>query len=79
MNDFKSEFQKVKTKTILVFKRIYVIIFNIYAWFWLYRQIFLRHSSDFESYLLWFFMTFGMYIFILEHQEIFVKTKKKTN
>lgn len=77
MSDFKNEYDKVKPKVILIFKRIYVLAFNIYAWYWLYRQIFIKHSTCFEDYLLWFFTTFGMYVFILEHQEIFIKPKKK--
>jgi hypothetical protein len=77
MNNFTEEYDKVKPKVILFFKRIYVIAFNLYAWYWLYRQIFIRHSTSIEDYVLWFFTTFGMYVFILEHQEIFIKSKKK--
>ena len=73
----KRKYLKVKNKITLIFKRFYVITFNIYAWFWLYRQIFIRQSTDFESYLLWFFMTFGVYVFVLEHQELFLNPKKK--
>jgi len=77
MSNFIYEYDKVKQKVILSFKKIYVLAFNIYAWYWLFRQIFIRHSTCFEDYLLWFFMTFGVYIFILEHQEIFYKLKNK--
>ncbi len=77
MSNFIDEYDKVKQKVILIFKRIYVLAFNIYAWYWLFRQISIRHSTCFEDYLLWFFMTFGVYIFILEHQEIFYKLKNK--
>jgi hypothetical protein len=76
MNNFNKEYDTVKPRVILVFKRIYVAVFNIYSWYWLYRQIFIRHSTCLEDYLLWFFTTFGMYIFILEHQDIFIKNKK---
>ncbi len=69
----------IKPKVILYFKRLYVLAFNVYAWFWLYREIIVRRSSNFEDYLLWFFTTFGMYVFVLEHQEIFFKTKKLSN
>ena len=63
---------EIKLKVILVFKRLYVLAFNAYAWYWLYREIFIRGSTAWEDYLLWFFTTFGMYIFVLEHQEIFI-------
>ena len=76
MSNFSQEYERNKLKVILFFKRIYVIAFNFYAWYWLYRQIFIRHSTSIEDYLLWFFTTFGVYVFILEHQEIFFKPKK---
>ena len=75
--DFYSEFQGqqkiIKPKIILWFKRLYVIAFNTYAWVWLYRLIFIKHSSAFEDYLLWFFSTAGMYFFVLDSQNLFFK------
>ncbi|HEY1038955.1 MAG TPA: hypothetical protein VGF30_06090 [Bacteroidia bacterium] len=71
-NDIKNQF---KPAIILWFKRIYVVAFNIYAWYWLYRQIFVRHSDDFEEYLLWFFTTAGMHYFVLDSKDIFFKKK----
>jgi len=76
MSDFQKEYSKVKSKIDLLFKRIYVICFNFYAWFWLYRQIFIRHSTDIEGYVLWAFMTFGMYYFVLDNHDVFIKKKK---
>jgi len=76
-SEFKTNYDKTKPKVILWFKRFYVMAFNIYAWFWLYRQIFVRHSTDFEDYLLWFFTTAGMYYFVLDSKDIFLKTKNK--
>jgi hypothetical protein len=76
---YQAEYKKVKPKVILWFKRFYVIVFNIYAWFWLCRQIFARHSTDFEEYLLWFFTTAGMYYFVLDNNDLFLKTKRKNN
>ena len=75
-----SEYQEIKKrieqKVILWFKRIYVLAGNIYSWFWLIRQIFVRQSTDFEEYLLWGFLTATFYWFILEHDEIFFKIDK---
>ena len=68
--------EKITQKLRLFVKRIYVMAFNIYAWYWLYREIFIRHSTEFESYLLWFFTTAGMYFFVLDHEDIFFKTKR---
>ena len=67
----------IKPKIILLFKRFYVIAFNIYAWFWLYREIIIRGSTSWEEYLIWFFTTFGVYAFVLDHQEIFIPKKVK--
>lgn len=76
-NNFSNEFPKqqqiLKPKIILWFKRIYVVAFNIYAWFWIYRQIFIRHSTDFEDYFLWFFTIAGMYYFVLNNNDLFFK------
>lgn len=77
MNIFKEEYDEMKPKVILLFKRIYVLAFNIYAWYWLYRQIFIRHSTDFEEYLLWFFLTAGFYWFVNDHKDILLKIDKK--
>lgn len=57
-------------------KRIYVIAFNSYAFYWLYRQVFVRHSTDFEEYLLYFFTVAGMHFFVLDNQDVFIKKKK---
>jgi hypothetical protein len=76
MSEYQDVYDKMKLKVILIFKRIYVVAFNFYAWFWLYRLIFIKQSTSFEDYLIWFFATFGMYIFILEHKEIFFEIKK---
>lgn len=70
---FKAEFKKAYPKVNLWIKRTYVLAFNIYAWYWLYRQIFIRHSSDFEDYLLWFFTTAGMHFFILDNKDLEIK------
>jgi hypothetical protein len=76
-DNFKYHYNKTKPKVILWVKRFYVIAFNCYAWFWLYRQIFIRHSTNFEDYLLWFFTTAGMYYFVLDNDNIFIKPKQK--
>lgn len=74
--NYQKEQDRVKPIIILWVKRIYVVAFNIYAWFWLFREIFVRNSTEFESYLLWFFTTAGMYYFVFENQDVFIKSKK---
>jgi hypothetical protein len=72
-NEFRRQQEILKPKIILWIKRIYVVAFNIYAWYWIYRQIFIRRSTDFEDYLLWFFTTAGMYYFVLDNSDLFFK------
>lgn len=74
--DFHREQERIKPKIILLVKRVYVVAFNIYAWFWLIREAFVRQTTDFEPYLLWFFATAGMYYFVLENQDLIIKSKK---
>ena len=38
--EYNKSYNKIKETVDLWFRRIYVISFNFYAWFWLYRQIF---------------------------------------
>ena len=64
---------KITKKIVKVTRRIYVIAFNIYAWFWLIRLIFIKNSTNFEDYLLWFFATTGMYFFVLDGKDVFLK------
>lgn len=75
-NDREIIYNRVKQKVDVVFKRLYVFAFNSYAWYWLYRQIFVRCSTDFEEYLLWLFVTAGMYYFVLDNEDIFFKIKQ---
>ena len=81
--NIKSEFQRqkeiIRPKIILWFKRIYVIAFNIYAFFWFYREVFIRQSSDWEGYLLWIFATAGMLYFSLDNKDLIIlKEQPKT-
>lgn len=75
-DSFQSHYDRIKPIIVLWVKRVYVIAFNFYAWFWLFRQIFIRQSTTFEPYLLWFFMTAGMYYFVLDNQDLFLKRSR---
>lgn len=77
-NTYLEIFKQVEVIVVLWFKRLYVLAFNIYAWYWLYREIFIRNSTDFESYLLWAFTTTGMYFFVLDNNDVFIKKQKKS-
>jgi hypothetical protein len=63
---FQEEFIKTKLSITKVLRKVYVFAFNIYAWFWLYRLIFIKDDSSLEDYLLWFFACVGMWFFVLD-------------
>lgn len=75
--EFKNQQEIIKPKIDLSVKRLYVLAFNIYAWFWLFREVFVRNSTNFEDYLLWFFTTAGMCFFVLDNDDIFFKILKR--
>ena len=70
---------RIKKQVVMWSRRVYVIAFNLYAWFWMYRLIFIKHSTNFEDYLLWFFATVGMYFFVFDGKDIFLKKANYIN
>lgn len=65
-NSFKTNYKNLEFWC----KKIYVWSANIYCWFWIAREIFWRQSTDFEPYLLWFFLSAGMYFFIRDSKDL---------
>ncbi|MGE0561585.1 MAG: hypothetical protein AB7O47_07200 [Flavobacteriales bacterium] len=65
--------KKIKKQVVLWFRRIYVIIFHLYAWFWLFRLIFMEKSTNYEDYIIWFLTTTGVYFFVLDGKDSFLK------
>ncbi len=74
---FKKEFDTRMNSFNIWARRIYVVVFNGYAWYWLYRQIFIRHSYDFEEWLLYLLTVIGMHYFVLDSKGLFFNTKKQ--
>lgn len=64
--EFKKVFHKVMEIAAKIVRQIYVVAFNIYAWVWLYRLIFVKNNTSFEDFLLWFFACVGMWFFVLD-------------
>mgnify|MGYP000984760383 CR=1 FL=1 len=44
---------------------IYILAFNIYSWYWLYKITFINEST-WEDYLNWFFVVAGMHFFVID-------------
>lgn len=66
--------QKSKNERIILtqFKRVHIILFNIYSWYWLYKLCFIEQLpfiEGWESYYWWFLVT--------SSQLFFYKTNKK--
>ena len=79
MKTANDEFLKIKKRIIFWTRRVYVIAFNIYAWYWLYKLIFITNSTNFEDYLIWFFTTVGVYFFVFDGNDRFLKEINKVD
>ena len=67
---------KIESKVNLYFERFYVLSFNIYAFYWLYKIVFLP-SYNWEDLLTWFFACMSMNIFFRENKNrLLIKTEK---
>lgn len=75
-DNFQEVQEKVKFTMNIWIKRLYVLAFNIYTWFWLYRAVFINESTPWEDYLKWLFATAGMHFFVLKNNDVFFRNKK---
>lgn len=78
-NSFKTTYKNIEFWC----KKMYVWSANIYCWFWIIREVFWRKSTDLEPYLLWFFLSAGMYFFIRDNKDLDIlyntEEEKKVN
>ncbi len=49
-------------------RKFFIITYNIYGWYWLYKIIFVL-EQDWENYALWFFAMTAQVFFVLEGKE----------
>ena len=70
---------KIRRFLFLWLRRIYVIAFNLYAWYWLYKLIFVIKSTNFEDYLIYFFTTVGVLFFVFDGKDVFLKKINKVD
>lgn len=59
-----------------ILRIIYILSFNIYSWYWLYKIIFIN-KSNWEDYLNWFFVVVGVHFFAKDHKKFWSKDVKK--
>jgi hypothetical protein len=66
--------KSIKAKLNLLIKRIYVVSFNVYSFYWLYKLIYIHSNTTWEDYLLYFFTVAGMHFFVLDgSKDLFIK------
>ena len=79
MGEFNEIRQKIEKVLNLNLKRVYVVTFNFYSFYWIYKLIFIQEVVTWEDWFLWFFTTTGMNFFVKDNQDIYFKKKKKSN
>ncbi|EGR3365940.1 hypothetical protein DMN80_23800 [Vibrio parahaemolyticus] len=75
---FKDNYNKLYEKINLNIERLYVASFNIYAFYWLYKLLFVE-GHTWEDWLLWFFACMGVNVFFRENKNrLLIKTEDQT-
>jgi hypothetical protein len=73
MFKFHEDYEKGKLVANTLIRIIYIIAFNVYSWYWIYKLIAIKPDSCWEDYLNWFFVTAGMHFFVINYQKILEK------
>lgn len=76
-SDYSKMYRKLMDKVPEALRKAYVIAFNCYAWWWLYRAIFIKENTTYEDYLLWGFTTTGMYFFVFDNKDRLLFKRKE--
>ncbi len=67
--------ERINYKANMLFRVIYVLAFNIYSWYWLYKIIWVNQST-WEDWANWFFVTCGVYFFVIDYSKFWSKNIK---
>jgi len=70
------EYERTEYKINEILRIIYILLFNIYSWYWLYKIIFIN-KSNWEDYLNWFFVVAGVHFFVKDYKKFWSKDVKK--
>lgn len=68
--------QVIRYKLNMIFRIFYILAFNAYSWYWLYKIIWMNQSS-WEDYANWFFVTCGVHFFVIDYSKFWSKNVKK--
>jgi len=81
LNLYKSIKHLMSTKQIVEYKLtqglrvIYIISFNVYSWYWLYKLW--NNESSWEEWANWFFVTCGVHFFVIDYSKFWSKNVTK--
>lgn len=79
IEEFKIFKAEVEAKIITWLKRIFIIMFNIYSWYWLYKLIWIEQlpffeGGNWERYYWWFLVTGSQFFFYKANEkEVLIK------
>jgi len=67
--------ERINYKINMLFRVIYVLAFNVYSWYWLYKIIWVNQST-WEDWVNWFFVTCGVHFFVIDYSKFWSKNVK---
>jgi hypothetical protein len=67
--------ERINYKVNMLFRVIYVLAFNVYSWYWLYKIIWVNQST-WEDWVNWFFVTCGVHFFVIDYSKFWSKNVK---
>ena len=73
---FMKRNEEIEYKINMFIRIIYVLAFNVYSWYWLYKIIYVNIST-WVDYLIWFFVVAGVHFFVIDYSKFWSKNVKK--
>lgn len=67
--------ERINYKVNMLLRVIYVLAFNVYSWYWLYKIIWVNQST-WEDWANWFFVTSGVHFFVIDYSKFWSKNVK---
>lgn len=59
----------------MFFRILYILAFNVYSWYWLYKIIWVNDST-WEDWINWFFVVCGVHFFVIDYSKFWSKNVK---
>lgn len=67
--------ERINYKVNMLVRIVYIIAFNAYSWYWLYKIIWVNQST-WEDWANWFFVTCGAHFFVIDYSKFRSKNVK---